>query len=176
MLRQGNTTFGTSIPYSPRSVFIGDQLRQLLYHCLNDKYLIEVYDSQGKLDRKIDRPYEPPPITSEDIEEFLGRFKDRPDSPFAKMVKEMDLPKVKTVTDRMIVDSAGNLWMKTNEDRKDGEKTFTAFDIFDPEGLYDARVWLDFNPLFFPDGKMYRLVEDEKTGAMQLKRYRVVWQ
>ncbi len=175
MLRQGNTTFGTSVPYSPRSVFIGDQLRQLLYHCLNDTYLIEVYNGEGKLVRKIDRPYELPPVTSEDVEEFLGRFKDRPDSPFARMIKEMDLPKVKTVTERMIVDSAGNLWVRTNEERKEGEKTLSAVDVFDPEGFYDARVWLDFNPSFFPDGKMYRLVEDEETGARQLKRYKIVW-
>jgi hypothetical protein len=175
MLRQGNTTFGTSIPYSPRSVFIGDQLRQLLNHGLNDKYHIEVYDGEGKLVRKIDRPYEPPPITSEDIEEFLGRFKDRPDSPFARLIKEMELPKVKTVTDRMIVDSEGNLWVRTNEERKEGEKTFNAFDVFDPKGFYDARVWLDFSPSFFPDAKMYRLVEDEKSGALQLKRYKITW-
>jgi hypothetical protein len=175
MLRQGDVTFGTSVPHSPRSVFIGDPLRQLLYHCLNDNYLIEVYNGEGKLVRKIDRPYQPPPVTSEDIEEFLGRYKDRPDSPFARLIREMELPKVKTVTDRMIVDAAGNLWVKTNEDRKDGDETFTAFDIFDPEGLYDARVWLEFTPLFFPDGKMYRMVEDKETGALQLKRYRVVW-
>lgn len=175
MITQGQATFATSIPHSPRSVFIGDPLRQLLYHCLNDKYLIEVYDREGKLVRKIDRPYEPPPITSEDIEEFLGRFKDRPDSPFARLIKEMELPKVKTVTDRMIVDSAGNLWVKTNEDRKEGESKSTAFDVFDSDGRYDTRVWLEFIPFFFPDGKMYRLVEDEETGAQQLKRYRIVW-
>jgi hypothetical protein len=175
MLRQGDVTFGTSVPHSPRSVFIGDPLRQLLYHCLNDNYLIEVYDGEGKLVRKIDRPYQPPAITSEDIEEFLGRYKDRPDSPFARLIKEMELPKVKTVTDRMLVDSEGNLWVKTNEERKEGEKTFNSFDVFDPEGVYGTRVWLEFNPLFFPDGKMYRLVEDEETGALQLKRYSVVW-
>ncbi len=175
MITQGQATFATSIPHSPRSVFVGDPLRQLLYHCLNDRYLIEVYDREGKLVRKIDRPYEPPPITGEDIEEFLGRFKDRPDSPFARLIKEMDLPKVKTVTDRMIVDSAGSLWVRTNEERKEGEKTFTAFDVFEPKGFYDARVWLDFSPSFFPDTKMYRMVEDEETGAQQLKRYRIIW-
>ncbi len=174
-LTQGQMTFATSVPYSPRSVFIGDQLRQLLYHCLNDKYLIEVYDGGGKLVRKIDRPYQPPPITSEDIEEFLGRFKDRPDSPFSRMIKEMELPNVKTVTERMFVDSTGNLWVRTNEERKEGDQTFNAFDVFDSRGFYDARVWLDFNPSFFPDGKMFRMVEDEETGALQLKRYRIIW-
>lgn len=176
MLRQGDMMFSTSVPHSPSSVFTADPARQLLYHCLNDKYLIEVFDRGGKLIRKIDRPYEPPPVTSEDVKEFLSRFKDRPDSPFAKMAKEMELPKVKTVTDRMIVDSAGNLWVKTNEDRKDGEKTYTAFDIFDPEGFYNARVWLEFSPVVFAGGKMYRTIDDEETGFRQIKRYRIVWQ
>jgi len=175
MLRQGDMTFSTSVPWSPASVFAGDQKRQWLYHCLNDKYLIEVYDQKGKLFRKIDRPYEPPAVTSEDIEEFLSRFKDTPDSPFAKMAKEMELPKIKTVTDRMVVDSEGNLWVRTNEEKKEGDKTFTAVDILDPEGFYTARVWLDIFPVLFAAGKMYRAFEDEETGLRQLKRYRVVW-
>ncbi len=175
LLSQGEITFSTSVPWSPQSVFTGDQNRQWLYHCLNDKYVIEIYDSQGKLFRKIDRPYEPPAVTSEDIEEFLSRFKDRPDSPFAKMAKEMELPKIKTVTDRMVVDSEGNLWVRTNEEKKEGDKKFTAVDILDPEGFYTARVWLDIFPASFAAGKMYRAFEDEETGLRQLKRYRVAW-
>jgi len=175
MLRQGEMMFSTSVPWSPASVFMGDWKRQWLYHCLNDKYVIEAYDGQGRLFRKIDRPYSPPPVTSADIEEFEARFKDRPDSPFAKMAKEMQLPKVKTVTDRMIVDGEGNLWVRTNEERKEGGKTFTAVDIFDPEGFYVTRVWLDIFPAVFAGQKMYRASEDEETSIRQIKRYRVVW-
>jgi len=175
MLQQGEITFSTSVPWSPQSIFAGDRKRQWLYHCLNDKYVIEVYDGQGRLFRKIDRPYSPPPVTSEDIEEFEARFKDRPDSPFAKMTKEMQLPKVKTVTDRMVVDDEGNLWVRTNEEREEGGKTFTAVDIFDAEGLYMTGVWLDIFPVAFAGQKMYRASEDEETGIRQIKRYRVVW-
>lgn len=175
-LRQGSMMMGTTVPWSPSSVFAGDQKRQWLYHCLNDKYVIEVFDSQGKLFRKIDRPYEPAPVTSADIEEFMSRFKDRPDTPFAKMAKEMELPKVKTVTDRMVVDDEGNLWVRTNEEKKEGDKTLTAVDILDPEGFYTARVWLDIFPVLFAAGKMYRAFEDEETGLRQLKRYRIIWQ
>jgi len=175
MLRQGEMMFSTSVPWSPQSIFAGDRKRHWLYHCLNDKYLIEVYDSQGKLFRKIDRPYSPPPVTSADIEEFEERFKDRPDSPFAKMAKEMQLPKIKTVTDRMIVDGDGNLWVRTNEEKKEEEKTSTAIDIFDSEGVYVTRVWLDIFPAVFAGQKMYRASEDEETGLRQIKRYRIVW-
>jgi len=175
MMQVGESVFSTSVPWSPASVFAGDQKNQWLYHCLNDKYLIEVYDGQGRLFRKIDRPYEPPPVTGEDIEEYESRFKDRPDHPFAKLAKEIKLPKVKTVTDRMIVDSDGNLWVRTNEEKKGGEQKLTAFDVLDSKGFYTARVWLDFVPQFFPDGKMYRYVEDEQTGTSQIKRFRIVW-
>jgi hypothetical protein len=137
--------------------------------------LIEVYDGQGKLFRKIDRPYELPPVTGEDISDFESRFKDSPDSPFAKMAKEMQLPKVKTVTDRMVVDDEGNLWVRTNEEKKEGGKTFTTVDIFDPEGLHTSRVWLDIFPAVFAGQKMYRAAEDEETGLRQIKRYRIVW-
>jgi hypothetical protein len=45
-----------SIPHTPHSIFAGDPARKRLYHCLNDAYLIEVYEPPGKLVRKIDRP------------------------------------------------------------------------------------------------------------------------
>jgi len=186
MLRQGEMMFSTSVPWSPASVFAGDQKRQWLYHCLNDKYLIEVFDREGNLIRKIDRPYDPPLVTSEDIEEFQSRTKDRPDSPFAKLIEQMDIPKVKTVTERMLVDGDGNLWVETSEEKKKqegGEKgskaeenPVKAYDIISPDGAYGARLWTDIRPILFANGKMYRLVEDEETGVRQLKRYRVVWE
>jgi hypothetical protein len=185
ILRQGEIMFSTSVPWSPASVFAGDKKRQWLYHCLNDKYTIDVYDSLGKLFRKIDRPYEPPPVTSENIAKFQAAFKDRPDSPFAMLAKEIELPKVKTVTDRMIVDGDGNLWVETNEEKgqpeaggkeeKLKENPVRAYDIFSPDGVYETRVWIDIRPGLFANGKMYRSVEDAETGLRQIKRYRVAW-
>ncbi len=174
-LRVGEMMIGMSIPWTPASVFAGDSKRQWLYHCLNDKYVIEVYDEQGKLFRKIDRPYEPLPVTAEDIKEFKSRYAERPDSPYAKAVDQMEFPKVKPVTDRLVVDSDGNLWVRTNEEKKEGGKTFRAYDIFDSEGFYDARVWLDTLPAQFANGKMYRMAEDEEKGLRLLKRYRIIW-
>jgi hypothetical protein len=163
------------VPQSPSSKFAGDQERQWLYHCLNNKYLIEVYDQNGKLFRKIDRPYEPVPFTSEDAKKFLSRFEARPDSPAAKLAKQIELPKVKTVAERLLVDDQGNLWLETNEEKKEGEKTLRAYDIFNKDGFYDARVWCEFPPDLFIAGKMYRLAEDKETGMNTVNRYRVVW-
>jgi hypothetical protein len=174
-LRVGSGMIGMSVPWSPASVFAGDQARKWLYHCPGDRYLIEVYDQQAKLFRKIDRPYDPVAVTGEDIDKLKSRFANNPDSPAAKIYQQMELPKVKPVTDRLIVDSAGKLWLQTNEVKKEGEKELTAYDIFNADGFYDARVWLDARPDLFVNGKMYRMVEDETTGMRRLKRYLIVW-
>jgi hypothetical protein len=174
-LQLGDGMIATSVPWTPSSVFAGDRKNQWLYHCLNDKYLIEVYGQQGKLIRKIERPYEPVPVTDEDINKIKARFADRPDSPGAKLYAQMEFPKVKPVAERLLVDSEANLWVETNEEKKEGEKSFRAYDIFNPDGFYEARVWSELTPGSFANGKMFRLAEDDQTGMRVLKRYRVVW-
>ena len=176
MIRVGESGMvSTSVPWTPASVFAGDNSRQGLYHCPGDQYLIEVYDQKGKLFRKIDRPYEPVAVTDDDINEIKSRYAQRPESPVAKMFEQMEFPKVKPITNRMIVDSDGNLWVRTSEVKKEGGKEITVYDIFNADGFYDARVWLDIIPSVFAGGKMYLTDEDEATGLRQVKRYRIIW-
>lgn len=175
MIRIGQGAVSMSVPWTPASVFAGDNSRQWLYHCPGDKYLIEVYDQQGKLIRKIDRPYEPVPVTDEDINEIRSRFADKPDSPAAKLYQQMEFPKVKMITNRMTVDREGNLWVRTSEVKKEEGKEITGYDIINPDGFYDARVWLDVLPAVFAGGKMYLTDEDETTGLRQVRRYRIIW-
>ena len=176
MIRSGEMAFAISLPYDPKSVFTGDFKKHWIYHCLNSDYLIEVYDQNGKLFRKIDRPYEPVPFTEKDKEDYIMSFADRDDNPvFQKMAKEVELPSIKTITERMIVDEQSNLWLVTNEEKEEGGKTFTAYDIFDKDGYYYARVWSDINPGLFANGKMYSYHVDEETELRVLKRYKVVW-
>jgi len=80
----------------------GDQNRDWLYHCLNNKYIIEVYDTSGKLFRKIDRPYEPVPFTKKDAEEYRAEFDDDPYGALRKAARNLKMPKVKTIVSRMI--------------------------------------------------------------------------
>jgi len=164
-----------TVPWSPASVLTGDNSKQWLYHCPGDQYLIEVYDQKGKLFRKIDRPYEPVAVTDDDINEIKSRVAQRPDSPAAKLYAQMEFPKIKPITNRMIVDDKGNLWLRTSEVKKEGEKEIAAFDIFNPDGFYEAKVWLEVIPSVFAAGKMYLTDEDEATGMRRVKRYRVIW-
>lgn len=169
----GGIAFGISVPHSPRSIFAADQARKRLYHCVNDQYMIEVFDENGNVIRRIDRPYEPLPFTSEDAEEFRSRYAES--ESMKKMVQGMAMPAVKTITPRMLVDEGGNLWVETYEKKKMDDKDVTAYDIFAPDGFYEAKVWVDVRPDIFMNGKMYRFHTDEDTGYRLVKRYRVVW-
>jgi hypothetical protein len=167
--------FLTSIPYSPRSVFAGDAARGLLYHCLNSKYRIEVFDPEGSLVRVMDRPYTLPPFTAEEQKEHRDRFKDHPNEQYRKLMQDMELPDRKNVTEHMLVDSEGNLWVFTHETREENGKQLTAVDIFDREGRYDARIWLEASPQCIKSGKMYIQVRDEESGYLSLKRFKYTW-
>lgn len=175
ILQTQNMTYAMNVPYTPRSIFAADPNRKWLYHCLNHTYLIEVYNSEGELFRKIQRPYTPVPFTQEEVKEFREWNKERQAEPFSKIVEEMELPRVKTVTDWMLVDDKGNLWIETNEKKEVNDKTLYAYDIFNKDGFYETRIWTDHRPELLHKGKAYDRVTDEETGERSLKRFKVVW-
>ncbi len=172
----GEMMLAIGVPQSPQSIFEGDPERFLLYHCLNSEYRIDVYDAEGKLVRVIDRPYKLLPFTAEGKMEFVSRFEESSNEALKKMVNNLDMPDVKTVTDNMVADEAGNLWVITQESREENGTELTAIDVFDDEGRYDTRVWMEHTPRLFKGGKMYSFINDEETGYRTLKRYGVVWE
>jgi hypothetical protein len=175
VLTQGNIMFGMSVPHSPQSLFAGDMSNQYLYHCLNDTYLIDVLDTQGTIFRKIELPYDPLPYTSHDKEQFLDRYREREDENQLKLVEGMDFPSEKNVMARMMTDDEGNLWVQTHEIREDGDTKTTAYDIFNGDGTYDMKVWLEMRPDVIKKGRMYIHYADEDTGFTYIKRFRMIW-
>lgn len=163
-----------SSPQSPRSIFAGDAENQRFYHCLNDRYQIDVYNSNGKIFRKIDRPYEPLPFTDQDKEQFLARYKDMPEDQ-RKFLTSIDFPSQKNVAVRLLTEDEGNLWVYTNEMNEESGVIFTAYDIFNKDGLYEKKVWLDMSPRMFRKGKMYILHVDEETDYRYIQRYKMIW-
>jgi hypothetical protein len=175
IIRQGKSSTYFGLPVTTTSLFAGDRDRGLFYHCLNNKYIIEVYDASGKLIRKIDRPYKPVPFTDKDAKEYRTKYSIGADEFMRKAIEEMEMPKVKSIVDKMSVDNEGNLWIRTNEIKVAGDKILTAFDIFDSNGYYFAKVWTASIPSIFKKGKMYRTDTDPDTGYRSLKRYKVIW-
>jgi hypothetical protein len=74
----------------------------------------------------------------------------------------------------MLVDDQGNLWIRTNEVREDGETRITAYDVFDKDGYYDSKVWLEMHPEIIVKGKRYNHYADEE-GYTYMKRYHMIW-
>ena len=176
ILRSGDryTYFGAPVTVS--SLFKGDPFRNIFYHCVNDQYSIDVYDDGGKLFRKIDRPYKPVLFTKKDAQEYRERYttSSNPEH-IRKAVKNMEMPKVKNVVERLYLDDESRLWIKLNETKKDGDRTLIAYDVFNPDGHYFAKIWTDKRPYIFVKGKMFTMIEDPETGFRTIKRYKVVW-
>jgi hypothetical protein len=171
-MRAGGLLVYFNEPVVTMSTFAGDQGRGRFYHCINNKYLIEVYDRSGKIFRKIDRPYKPVRFTEADASAYRATA---PTEEIRKAIMDREMPKEKSIVEEMLVDDNGNLWIRTNEKRTEGDKILTAFDIFDPEGNYFAKVWTSVIPSIFKKGKMYRMETDQDTGYRNLKRYKIMW-
>lgn len=167
--------FTSTPPYFVYSILAGDKKNERLYHCLNDKYVIEVYDTNGKIVRKIDKPYEPVLTKTEDMKRYVDGFGNLSEESKSLVEKIAKMPRVKTITEKMIVDDVGNLWIETNELRKEKDNLFRAYDIFNEDGIYVYKVWLEKAPGLFKGEHMYRLERDEETDYRSLKRYRVIW-
>jgi hypothetical protein len=161
-------------PVVTMSILVGDQDRQRFYHCINNKYLIEVYDGSGKLFRKIDRPYKPVRFNAADVSDYraslMGLNKET-----IEAIMDGEMPKEKSIVENMFVDGSGNLWIQTNEHKKAENKTLTAFDIFDSDGRFTCKVWSSIIPKIFKKSKMYLLETDNHTGYPVLKRYKMMW-
>jgi len=175
-LRQGKYTIYFPLPVETDSLFAGDQNNNRFYYCMSNRYVIDVYNASGKLFRKIERSsYKPVPFTDKDAEEYRASVRNSGNEYIDRAVREMEMPKIKNIIERMIIDDEGKLWVQTNEKKAEANRSLTAFDIFDQHGLYFARVWIGIIPSIFKKGKMYRMDTDQDTGYRSLKRYKVMW-
>jgi len=126
------------------------------------KYEIEVFDSKGKMIRKIMKDYEPVEISKEEME----RLKELP--PTIKL----SILKYKSAYQRFIVDDEGKIFVLTWERAADGDGY--CCDIFDSEGKCIAKVSLKSTPQVIKENRIYTIEEDE-NGYQIVKRYKVTW-
>jgi len=167
--------FSFSRPYEVLSVLAGDPENARLYHCLNDQYSIDVYNREGRLFRKIERPHKRIPVNENDKKSYLDGFRDRgsTEQDVRLIEKNANIPDFKPVTNRMLVDSLGRLWVELNETVETVAGTYWIYDIFDKDGFYVYRFQCEYRPGQIRDGKMYRMDRDEESGELVFKRYRI---
>lgn len=135
------------------------------------KYEFHILNAEGKLVRKIVKDYDPVDFTEEDKERVLERlYGGKPPPSNVKL----EWPKNQLAFMDVTVDDQGRLFVKTYE-RKEGDKETSYYDVFDREGRYIAKVFLDVTPRIWKKGKMYTFYDDEE-GYRFVKRYNVIWQ
>ncbi len=175
--RTKGATGGIIFPYDPGPDFADDISQELLFYCMTGEYKIYVYNRSGKVVRVIDRPYDPLPVTDEDMENWRSKFKRELNPMMKKLVYDSEFPKEKPAVRGLKIDEDGNLWAGTYDIKKENGIEYRSFDIFSPEGIYDARIWIKTGlfPGVTKNRKMYTRIIDKETGLSLFKRYKMTW-
>jgi len=126
-------------------------------------YEFEVFDSEGKVIRKVVKDYKPVKITQEEIEERKKRLP----GPM-----KLDIPQYHSAYQDLNVDEESRIFVQTWEKTKGGEGYY--YDVFDSDGRYIAKVPFRMMPLVWKKNKLYTIEEDE-DGFQLVKRYKVNW-
>jgi len=155
-----------------------------IYFGYPEKYEINVYSPEGKLTRKINRDYEPIPVSEKDKEGFIELIKEDFSAPvFTEDIKERAFKKIKFPKHKAAYQSftlMENGWLAVINNFTLDE--FTLFDIFDREGKYIAHFkiteitftfegFLGELQFFFKNGKAYAVTDEE--GYKFVKRYNI---
>jgi len=140
----------------------------------NDKYELQIFDSQGKLLRKIIKLYDPIEISETEKEEFINRLTGGRGFPPDVKVK---FPKSHHPFSNISVDEEDRVFVSTPE-KVEGRDGFYYYDVFDPEGKCLAKVPIklkdDRYPLIFKNKKLY-IIDVTEEGYQVVKRYKVNW-
>jgi len=130
-------------------------------------YRIEVYGLDGKLERVIEREYEPLPYSKKEIARRRKIAKEQESSGLSVDVKT---PDNKPDIQGLFVRPSGELWVRTS--RSVGEDgSLGSFDVFDAEGHFQYLVWPQLEYVDREDGfvvtedRFYRI--KELNGALK---------
>jgi 6-bladed beta-propeller len=158
-------------PYMSFSVMPGDRL---VYGCPIDDYEIQVFNPQGRLERKIFRDFDRLAILAQEKQAILNQRKKLPERQ-----RLIDFPKLHAPYLTVNNDDDGHIIVQAfSEYLEDPSKTSeSVFDIFDKEGRYLAQIRHPFKglfekPIIWKKGKMYTVEQDEE-GYPSIVRYSV---
>lgn len=134
-----------------------------------EEYEIKIFNSEGKLVKKILKEWDAVKVTKEDEEDILARipdvgggFKDR-----------LEFPKLFPAYQSFSLDEQERLLVRTFEKGKKKDEYF--FDVFDVEGKYIAKILLKGELRVWKGKKLYAIDETE-DGFMIFKCYSVDWE
>lgn len=99
-----------------------------LWIAITDQYRLIRLGPEGDTVRISTRPFEPIPVTDEDVDPFMERMRER-DVP----AERSRIPSTKPPVERLFLDDEGNVWVIP---RREGDDRGRWIHVFDPDGLY----------------------------------------
>lgn len=148
-------------PFDPFFIWRLGNNNNIVYS-YNKTYELRIYDSEGKIIKKIAKDYDPVRITEEEKKEAIEKFSPPSGTEF---------PKFKPAFNQFILDDEGRVFVQTFKRTEEGSH---YYDVFDPEGKYIAKVLFRWKPRVCKKNKLYTVEEDEE-GFQFVKRYKVTW-
>jgi hypothetical protein len=150
-----------------------------------DKYQIDVYSPDGKLFKKINRDYDPIPVSKKDKESFVKMASENLPALLTEDIREkafqnIKYPKYKPAYQGLALMENGWLAVIVNSI----EDEYTLLDIFDQEGKYLAHfktpvpaAGIRAGLLFFKNGKAYSVVTEDdyrfvKRYSIEIQEYK----
>ncbi|MBN1968659.1 MAG: hypothetical protein JXR48_18335 [Candidatus Delongbacteria bacterium] len=134
----GNTTdlheFYPEFHVGKNKIYIADNSR--------DKYQIFVYDFNGTKLKEIRKDYIRIKMDTKDLETLKSNFKKS--NPYLDSVR-VEVTNKFALLD-IELDKDENIWIKPSLDERDIDKYGKAFDIFDKEGIFQNRIYLEEIP------------------------------
>ncbi len=151
-------------PFMAIPSFQIDQNDDLVYGCPETYEVRFLAASDGKVFKKIQREYDPVPVTEAEKKERLAAAP--PGSGIA-----YDFSKFHSAYEGFFMSDLGHLFVRTWEKTDDGK---VVNDIFDPDGRFLGRIPLESYGIAILKDKYYALEQDE-DGYQYVKRYAVTW-
>lgn len=136
------------------------------------EYVFMILNPDGKLARKIIKPYDPVPISGEDRESLKQRYANA-----MKYGMKVEFRSHWPAYSGIFADDSGKIFIKTYEHPKSDKSSF-YYDVFDQLGRYYAKVPIGVNLDSFSvwkNGKLYTQEKDPE-GIPRIKRYKVTWE
>jgi hypothetical protein len=149
--QQRDITFSTDAPFGRRSYTA--TIDDTFYYGSSDSWEIELWSSDGRLERLIRRPLANPPIPDEEVEEFNASLRERltrMSSLWRGLYEQVTLPDTKPAYGRLFADTEGNLWVA--DYGNEGHWT-----VFDTEGRLLGSLAIDGNVRVVEIGSDYLL-------------------
>ena len=129
---EGQRTIATSLPFGRRAMFALSGTH--LFFGPGNSYHIDVFSSNGRLERSIRQLVANGPVTKQEIERIRRPPEDqsRPRPPgFQQLINRMPFPETKPAYGELVVDAASNLWVAEYSLRL---FETTSWTVFDPQG------------------------------------------